>query len=1016
MLQLRRVLSPSVRDWSADGKSDRGKLWHDNPSLALLAAELGLPFNWGRYVTRSIRRWLARGPAEERPRVTWLNAEESRFVTQSLARKHMATSIVAAITLSTMTVLLILTVWAFRETAVAQSESERAWTTLGNSELASGISARDLEDDPILATHHFLKARSSFAKGKDWLRCRNATLAARVLDPLVVCSQPQLETIVAFDVVFSRDGSHVVTSTKYSITSGIVVAVWDWREGAVRQARKFPTGVRAAWCSDDGTRYATIDDKGTITIRDVASGEPIRDVASGEPIRDVASGELIRNPLAVGRSLLQAWFIDGADRIVTCDSTGTSKVWKGGGVTQTTSIDFKDGTVRFHPNSPVVLVIPKDGARSSVLWDLIAGRSVRELSGIKDAIFDEGERRRLLAWDGQGGAELCDIDEHKPGPRLCHGSPIVGARFARSGSALITWSTSGSSTVAKVWGVSAGTGVVPIGTYPANVRIGDAIVNRDGTRILAWSGREALLWKVSDPKYRATFVHEPNNDSPSQALAGALFCSGDEQVATWMSWDSRIHVWDIPPRSETVNVPRLVLKHEKAHKGYIPIYVQATSPDEGSRILTWGSDDVARVWDLAGGAGTRLALERSARIVDATIGASLKYIAAWDEAGNARLWDVGRNQVMRVPIGNNPPVKKVVFKDGEDAIVAWRADGSALSWKIGGDESPAPIPAAPNRGELFAGADHVVTWDGEGRIAVLDPRSGALLGSVKHTRDKEDPRSVKAVALSRDGTTMLTCGFGYVAGLWRVSDGVMLQRFPHPASQGNGFAGAALNDDGTRAATLGIDVFCWTSQGREPFHVLPHSDKAGQLILLGAVFTGNGSRVLTWHWDGFARLWDFASGNLVRSFQQEIVRGDKIKIGAAVDRSGSLLLTVSESSMSTPARLWDVESGRVLRTFRAYGGTFSADGRYLLTFGDRGIQATDLRPDTAERADAEIDEFEVRSATELTASGEFRILTWPEWQQRKAKLDAARANRTPAQDEDRTSSQRPAAGVDDSAR
>jgi hypothetical protein len=119
-IQLRQVLSPAVRDWSRDLQPDTGKLWHANPRLALLTTELGLPHSWHKYVAKRIRD---RVTVSESPRLTWLNRDESRFVVQSLARKHLITSVIAAVTVATLVVLGGLTVYAFLKGSQAVSSA-----------------------------------------------------------------------------------------------------------------------------------------------------------------------------------------------------------------------------------------------------------------------------------------------------------------------------------------------------------------------------------------------------------------------------------------------------------------------------------------------------------------------------------------------------------------------------------------------------------------------------------------------------------------------------------------------------------------------------------------------------------------------------------------------------------------------------------------------------------------------------------------------------------------------------
>jgi WD40 repeat protein len=155
-LQLRQVLSPSVRDWCAEREFDPGKLWHANPRLALLAAELGLPFNWAKYVLWRLNKTDDNGAVDDHIPSTWMNRDERRFVTQSLTRKHRSTSIVAVIALSVGVVLLSLTLAAFHERNVAQIATILAKT---ETQIA--------EEKARLATSRQLAALSALERGKN---------------------------------------------------------------------------------------------------------------------------------------------------------------------------------------------------------------------------------------------------------------------------------------------------------------------------------------------------------------------------------------------------------------------------------------------------------------------------------------------------------------------------------------------------------------------------------------------------------------------------------------------------------------------------------------------------------------------------------------------------------------------------------------------------------------------------------------------------------------------------------
>ena len=389
-LQLRRRLTPAAVAWSRGS----GGLWLIEPRLGVLKQVLRSPANW-------------------------MNQEEIRFVRRNLIWRRIfaAVAAVAVLAISGLGIL------ARVERDTRQKSLAETQRTLGNSDLLSGISARDVESDPILATHYFLRAQSSFAKSEDQLRGRDASLAALGLDPIVAHSIPHSGGVLGLR--FSRDGSHVVTWSRDQEGDGGMVVVWNWRTGSVRHARTFPTPIFEAWCSDDCTRYVTLDNLGTITVRSVESGEQIRD------------------PLKWGH-WSKAWVIDDMNRIVTSDYDGISKFWADGIVSRT-QISMKDcEPPLYHQDRPFVLVRPKDRNKPSALWDLGTGRRMREFKQIDGAVFDDNDRSRLLTWDGRGNASLWDIGAPEHAVEFSHGSPIAGARFAPGGTTILTWSNSSS--------------------------------------------------------------------------------------------------------------------------------------------------------------------------------------------------------------------------------------------------------------------------------------------------------------------------------------------------------------------------------------------------------------------------------------------------------------------------------------------------------------------------------------------------------------------------------------------
>ena len=94
-----------------------------------------------------------------------------------------------------------------------------------------------------------------------------------------------------------------------------------------------------------------------------------------------------------------------------------------------------------------------------------------------------------------------------------------------------------------------------------------------------------------------------------------------------------------------------------------------------------------------------------------------------------------------------------------------------------------------------------------------------------------------------------------------------------------------------------------------------------------ATFSPDGARILTASADHSAKLWDVASGKLISSFGHQDEVND-----ATFSPDGARVLTASTDKT---ARLWDAASGKLLGSFEhqgtVYHGAFSPDGLRILT-------------------------------------------------------------------------------------
>jgi WD40 repeat protein len=135
---------------------------------------------------------------------------------------------------------------------------------------------------------------------------------------------------------------------------------------------------------------------------------------------------------------------------------------------------------------------------------------------------------------------------------------------------------------------------------------------------------------------------------------------------------------------------------------------------------------------------------------------------------------------------------------------------------------------------------------------------------------------------------------------------------------------AAFSSDGTRLVTAGGDgtaVIRAASDGRP---LLTLAVDSGQTIR--AAFSPDGSRVVTLYANTDGRIWDTSSGREVGRVPVSPSSGRRPD-SAVFNPDGSRILTLDFGKM----RLWDTASGQLLREFenRALIASFSPDGARL---------------------------------------------------------------------------------------
>jgi WD40 repeat protein len=192
------------------------------------------------------------------------------------------------------------------------------------------------------------------------------------------------------------------------------------------------------------------------------------------------------------------------------------------------------------------------------------------------------------------------------------------------------------------------------------------------------------------------------------------------------------------------------------------------------------------------------------------------------------------------------------------------------------------------------------------------------------------------VAISSDGSRVLTSGWDETVRLWEFATGKELACLREHRSF---VATVALAPDGRTAASGGSDqvIRVWDLERRTVIHRL----KGHTYGVFSLQFSKDGSRLISGSGDRTVQLWDVANGKRIRRFGG--LFGGKHQSGV-----GSVAFSSDESrvfSVGGNAMLWDTESGKQVHVFKQtplWDGAFLEDMQAIVS-GPRGFTIFDLR-------------------------------------------------------------------------
>jgi WD40 repeat protein len=437
-------------------------------------------------------------------------------------------------------------------------------------------------------------------------------------------------------------------------------------------------------------------------------------------------------------------------RIVTASRDRTAKVWDAAtGALLFALADSDDyvWAVTFRPGDDAFLVTGFDA--TARLYALEDGRLLRAFAGhpgpVEAAAFSP-DGLTLVTVGREGGARVYDAETGALRHALAGHEGIVRAvDVSPDGSRAVTGGDGGT---LRVFDLATGTESLAIRV--AETQIPCVAFVDAGRRIAAGDARGALtLWSAEDGSRLGGW-------NVRGGRADTLVLSPDGRTLAIGGSTDGFDRFDVATAARVTTY------------GFSGGTVQeiAFSPD-GSRLASAHADGTVQVWNTEGGFRIATLGGRGRAVESVAFAPDGAWIASADAGGTWRQWRVPLRDTLPTFRAHERAVRGIAVDAEKGRFATWGYDAFVRVWADPSGERLAELSLAtaePRGARFVPGSDALLVLEHDGTLAAWEVASGRREAWVK----REESGGYRAMALSPDGTRLLTGGLGGAVDLHTV--------------------------------------------------------------------------------------------------------------------------------------------------------------------------------------------------------------------------------------------------------